>query len=56
MQGDINSFASTIIHELNIRFNTRSDDVESKNYNLGLETAKTEVKKLLKKWKGIKNY
>lgn len=53
MNGDINKYVSMLIHELNIRLNTQTDDIESKNYNLGLETAKVEAKKLLKRWKDI---
>lgn len=51
MQGDINKFVSTLVHEINIRLDTQTDDIEIKSYNLGLETAKTEAKKLLKRWK-----
>jgi hypothetical protein len=40
MDGDINKYVSKLIHELNMRLDTQPDDVESKNYNLGLETAK----------------
>lgn len=51
MNGDINRFVSELVHEINMRLDSKSEDVESMNYNLGLETAKVEAKKLLKRWK-----
>lgn len=50
MQGDLNRFASRIVHELNIRKDTESQDEGDVGYNLGLMTAINEIKKTLKKW------